>query len=392
MIKEFKVFYGETAATREQLDAIEEIVVEQEIGRAWQARIKIPICIAEDGSWGGENEPAYAEFARVRIEARINEEGDFIPLIDGRITSQDPGMSSEPGASTLTLTVQDDTTLLHRTYAANSFSPGQSASDIATTIFSDAELGGMILTESIDAPPDQNAITQQAGTAMQVLRSLMRQHPQFYAYVLPGTEKGKSDCFFVTLPTTPDPDLPELTVTGKERNISGFNIQRNSNSAAGFEGDSLDMDDLSPRSGTSNSSETAPAEGETATAASPGNTRMRRLPPGTSDHADLSATAKGAADRSSYTVTATGSVLPQAYKKILTPYRMIKARVSNSRYSTNYVIFKVTHMLGRSEYTQSFTVKGNAVTPESGGTSCPAASAAVGGAASVSFSIQGSIF
>ena len=69
MIKEFKVYYGDKPADQAKLDAIEEIVVEQEIGRAWEARIKIPIQISEDGSWAGEKDPAYAEFARVRVEA-----------------------------------------------------------------------------------------------------------------------------------------------------------------------------------------------------------------------------------------------------------------------------------------------------------------------------------
>ncbi len=104
MIKEFKVYYGGTPATQEQLDAIEEIVVEQEIGRVWEARIKIPISIGENGSWDGEDDPAYDEQARVRVEARIGE-GDFIPLIDGRITDQDPGLSAYPGSSTLKGTV-----------------------------------------------------------------------------------------------------------------------------------------------------------------------------------------------------------------------------------------------------------------------------------------------
>src|SRR6185503_14167642 len=120
MIKEFKVYYGGTPATQEQLDAIEEIVVEQEIGLVWEARIKIPICIREDGSWDGEEDPNYAEHARVRVEARIGE-GDFIPLIDGRITGQDPGMSAFPGSSTLVITVKDDTTLLHRAASSESF-------------------------------------------------------------------------------------------------------------------------------------------------------------------------------------------------------------------------------------------------------------------------------
>src|SRR5688572_33293241 len=112
MLKEFKVYYGNKPASQERLDAIEEIVVDQEIRQKWQARIKIPICIAADGSWHGENDKEYREFERVRIEARIGE-GAFVPLIDGRIVDQDPDMSGEPGTSMLTLTVHDDTSILH---------------------------------------------------------------------------------------------------------------------------------------------------------------------------------------------------------------------------------------------------------------------------------------
>lgn len=227
MIKEFKVYYGGAPATKEQLDAIEEIIVEQEIGRVWEARIKIPICISENGSWDGEDDPNYAEHARVRVEARIGD-GGFIPLIDGRITDQDPGLNANPGSSTLTLTVQDDTSLLHREASSESFS-GDSDSDIARSIFEQAALGGEIDVEDTGAPTDPNTVTQRCGTPMQLLRSIMSRRPDFYAYVLPGAVPGTSNCCFKRLPLSPDPALPELVLTGSERNISGFNIRRISN-------------------------------------------------------------------------------------------------------------------------------------------------------------------
>ena len=96
MTKEFRVYYGGTLASREKLDAIEEIVVEQAIGVQWVARIKIPVVIAEDGSWKGEKDPDYKEFGRVRVEARIGN-GDFLPLIDGRIVEQAPDYDATPG-------------------------------------------------------------------------------------------------------------------------------------------------------------------------------------------------------------------------------------------------------------------------------------------------------
>jgi hypothetical protein len=391
MLKEFKVFYGGTPATREQLDAIEEIVVEQEIGRVWEARIKIPICIGGDGSWGGEDDPNYAEQARVRVEARIGE-GDFLPLIDGRITDQDPGLNANPGNSTLTLTVQDDTTLLHREASSESFS-GQSDSDIARSIFGEAAFGGAIEVENTAGPADPNAVVQRRGTRMQLLRSIMSRHPDFYAYVLPGDAPGTSDCCFKRLPESPDPALPELVLTGPERNISEFNLQRMSNRAAVHEGASLNMGDMSVRTASSSSADVVPPAGEGATIAGGSDIRTRRLPPGIGDHTDLQEAAEGAALDSSFTIRAEGSVLPLCYGAILSPYRMVSVSVSNSRYSGNYVIFKVTHTLGLSEYTQSFSLRGNAVSPAAGaGTSAPAAAAAVGGAAAVSFNIQVDIF
>jgi hypothetical protein len=388
MIKEFKVYYGTTPATQEQLDAIEEIVVEQEIGRAWEARIKIPIQISEDGAWAGEDDPAYAEFARVRVEARIGE-GDFIPLIDGRIVDQDPGMNANPGNSMLTLTVHDDTTLLHREAGSEEFPPGSSDSDIARSLLSDAALGGSVEVEETGAPSDPDSVVQRHGTPMQLLRSLMSRHRDYYAYVLPGTAAGTSDCFFKKLPEDPDPALPDLVLTGRDRNILEFNIRRMANRAARYESASLSMSDKSVADSTSESSAVPPAEGEAATAAPSSDVRVRRLPPGSGDHTDPSEAAEGAALNSSFTVSASGSVLPMCYGAILLPYRRLRARVSNSRYSTTYVIFKVTHTLGLSEYTQSFTVRGNAVSPQASvSASVPSPSAAI----AASFNVQVNIF
>lgn len=388
MTKEFKVYYGETPATQEQLDAIEEIVVDQEIGRAWEARISIPIQIAEDGSWSGEDDPAYAEFARVRVEARIGD-GDFIPLIDGRIVDQDPGMSSNPGNSKLTLTIHDDTTLLHRETRSESFPPGQSDSDIAQSLMSDAALGGRVEVDATGAPTDPDSVVQRHGTPMQLLRALMARHRDFYAYVLPGSAPGTSDCFFKKLPDDVDASLPDLVLTGPDRNISNFNIQRMANRAARYEAASLSMSDKSVADSSSDSTTVPPAEGEASTAAGETDVRVRRLPPGTADHTDVSEAAEGSALNSSFTVRAEGSVLPLCYDAILSPYRRVRAHVSNSRYSSTYVIFKVTHTLGISEYTQSFSVRGNAVTPAASlSASVPSASAAVAAA----FNVQVDIF
>jgi hypothetical protein len=228
---------------------------------------------------------------------------------------------------------------------------------------------------------------------MQLLRAIMWRHPDFYAYVLPGEAPGTSDCCFKRLPETPDPSLPELVLTGPDRNISGFNIRRLSDRATVHEGASLNMGDMSISTARSSSADVVPQEGEGATMAGEPDIRTRRLQPGIGDHTDLAEAAEGAALDSSFTIRAEGAVLPLCYGAILLPYRMVPVRVSNSRYSGNYVIFQVTHTLGISEYTQRFSMRGNAVSPATGaGASAPAAAAAVTGAASASFNIQLGIF
>lgn len=391
MDKAFKIIYGTTPATREQLDAIEEIVVEQEVDHAWEARITIPVCIAEDGSWDGENDDAYKQNARVRVEAKIGE-GEWVPLIDGRIVRQQPDYNASPGLSNIVLVVHDDISLL-----ASEPPPGdlgnQSDQDLITALFSIDTIGEPPEIGEFPANPDMEAVNNLHGTRIGMLRELAQRYQGFHAYVLPGDSPGqKSKGYFKKFPDPPATGLPVMYLTGKNQNISRFNIRLNTGRAARFEGASLNMGDKIVAVGSAGYAGTSPAQGESVTSSDPG-IRTMRLEPGETDATDVQAAADAAAAESGYTLSAEGEVLPQCYNAILRPYMMVAARVSNSRYSTDYVIQRVTHTLGRSEYTQSFSLVGNSVSPSaSPSASVPAAAAAVAGAAAVSFNIQVDIF
>ncbi|HEV7642861.1 MAG TPA: hypothetical protein VGO50_02865 [Pyrinomonadaceae bacterium] len=387
MNKEFKVWYGTTLATQEQLDAIEEIVVEQEVGHVWEARIKIPVCVDENGHWEKEDAAAYHEGNRIRVEARIGN-GEFTPLIDGLITSKEPDYNASPGLSAVTLMVQDDSVLLHRNEVSATFR-GQSAAEIVKALFQSASLPEPVV-DVIPAPPDRTVIENQHGTAMDALRYIASRNRDFYAYVLPGASQGTSECFFKQLPTEVDETLAPLFLGGPNRNMSGFSIRQNANRLATFEGPSLNMSDNSPRPGRSEAA--APAEGEPATAVSEETTRNRRLAPGNSDHTDPQEASNRAAATSSFTLSAEGSVRPSCYPSVLKPYKRVPVRLSNSRYSGSYVIFKVTHTLGRSEYTQSFSMRGNSVSPEASTSASAPAPAASAGALAAAFNIQADIY
>jgi hypothetical protein len=387
MNKEFRVYYGDTLATKEQLDAIEEIVVEQEIGYAWEARIRIPVCIAEDGSWHGEDDPEYAEFARVRVEARIGD-GDFVALIDGTIQSQEPELNASPGRSHVTLIVHDDTQLLHREAAYESFS-GQTDSDIVRSIFESAELGESPDVEDTPAGVDSEAVVNRGGTMMEMLREIAGRYGDFHVYVLPGSSVGTSKGCFKKLPAQPDTGLPLAILSGAQRNLAEFRIQRNSGRASRYEAAHLDMSDLSISSASAGPYDSPASSGSAATDGSDDDLRVRRLPPGSGDQTDIETAVSGMAAESGFTLRADGAVMPSVYTAILSPYRMLSVRASNSRYSTDYVISRVVHTLGISEYTQSFSVIGNAVSAAGGlDAGLPAAAAAP----SLDFNVQAGIF
>ena len=387
MNKEFRAYFGGVLASREQLDAIEEIVVEQEIGRAWEARIKIPVCIAEDGSWDGENDPNHAEFARVRIEVRIGE-GDFVPLIDGSIQSQEPDYNASPGLSTVTLVVHDDTIRLHRHAESVSYA-GQSDGEIVSAIFDRAALGEDPDIDTLPDRPDASVVPNQHGTMMQMLRSIAARYTNFHAYVLPGGSVGTSKGCFKCLPDEPDDGLPAMFLGGPRRNISSFRIQRNSDRASRVEGAHLSMSDLSVTTASAGPDDSLTSGRTGATTGDDADLRLRRLPPGTGDLTDLSEAALGMAGESGFTLRAEGSVIPALYEAILSPYRMVSVRVSASRYSTDYVIQKVVHTLGVSEYTQSFTMLGNVVSAsDASDSSAPRAAASLAAV----FNVQMDIF
>lgn len=387
MQAEFKVFYAGKAATKEQLDRIEEIVVEQEIDKAWEARIKIPVCIAEDGSWEGEDDAAYAEFARVRVEARIGE-GEFVPLIEGSIWAQEPDYNAGPGLSAVTLIVHDDSKKLHRKTKSESYA-GQDDGKVVRSIFSAAELGEGPDVDNPPAGPAGHAVLNQPGTMMEMLRSIADRYGNYHAYVLPGATAGKSKGCFKKLPTKPDSGLPIAYLSGPDRNLSEFRIQRNSGRAAKVEGAHLDMSDKKVTTASAGPNDNQSPSNEGATTGQADDLRLRRLQPGIGDHTDLTEAVKGMAEESGYTLSAEGSVIPGVFSAILSPYKMLAVRLSNSRYSTGYVITKVVHTLGISQYSQSFNVIGNTVSIKNGaGPDVPQASASL----TASFNVQVSIF
>ncbi|HBL57103.1 MAG TPA: hypothetical protein DDZ80_00545 [Cyanobacteria bacterium UBA8803] len=352
----YRLFFNNTPATREQIDRVEEITVEQEIDMAWEARMQVPIATDDRGNWTGEDEDFLREFTQVRVEIQVGD-GVFVPLIDGPIVEDGDRMSSEPGQSMKTVVVQDDSVRLNQEDRIFRFD-NLLDHEIASQVFGEVE--AIASTEIEDTPAPSSSLSPvvvQRGTAMQFLRSLSRRQGM-HAYVLPGTEPGQSIGCFKAFPTQPD-GLPPLILLGAERNVAEFTPTNNAQRPARVTGYTLNIADKTVTQRTSDFGR-LDLLGEETTFADEGNAATQILSPRYGDAVDLDQAVAAEALRSSYSTEATGRVLNDTYPAILSPYRVVSVWGANQRRSGNYLIRQVTHSLTRSYYSQTFTLQRNA--------------------------------
>lgn len=359
---EYTVFFDSKQADQVLLDKIDEVKVVQQVDQAWEARVKIPVCVNNDGKWDGEQEAFMRPYNRVRVEVKVGEAA-YVPLIDGPVVGFEGERSTQPGQSIVTIVVHDDTAFLNREDELEFYQKGAD-SDIAREIFSRAkDIKGPIDIDRVPAQPDNpSAVVVQRGTRIEILRSLAGRHRRWHAYVLPDSEPGQSVRAFKKFPEKPD-GLAPLVLLGPERNLASFNATNNHSEPRDVTASTLQIKKKNIVTKTAKYSEVALIGTE---AANKDNRKRStyRLRPGQNDSVDLDSAVQGELDRSSYSIVATGSVIPFCYDSVLSPYRAVDVVISDSPYSSTYIITKVEHNLTRSVYTQSFSAMSNSLSKD----------------------------
>ena len=353
---EYRLYFNNTPATREQLDRVEEIVVEQAVDMAWEARLKVPIGTDAQGEWTGEADSIFADFTPVRVELKVGDSG-FVPLIDGPVVGRDDQTNTEPGQGMMTVVVQDDSVFLNREERLFRFDD-QLDHEIAAALFE--EIAQITETEIETTPAPTSQLTPavaERGTAMTLLRSLARRQG-LHAYVLPGTAPGESIGCFKAFTTEPS-SLPPLRLTGPERNLAMFSPNEDAQRPASGTTYSLSLFSKNVTQRTSSFSDLN-QQGPETSFTDEANTATQILSPRYGDSVDLDRLVAGEAERMSYDAQVRGSVLGSYYQGILRPYLVVSVQGVNARRSGNYLIASVTHTLSRFDYTQDFSLMRNA--------------------------------
>lgn len=357
-LAEFRVYFGDTAANREQLDLIQEIRVDQAIGMATEAEVKLALTTDDAGVWSSMGEDFTQPFARIRVEVKIgddSDEGEFVALIDGPIVGQRFELGAGPGESTLALVVHDDSVLLNREETVALYE-AMTVDQIVQQLYSDAGL-----TPEVDSVPDAgSALTRfvvQRGTAMQLVRELARRHGMF-AYVKPGDTAGLSTGVFQRPVLTPGA-LPGLLLMGTDRNIDNFSVQfdalRPLTAAAG----NVSASDKTALSSRATAAE-VDALGATPAHALVAPAGVALLARTREETNDLDAATQAAVDLSSFAYSATAEVDAERYNTVLAPHQVISVAGAGAYLSGDYLISRVTHEISDDAYRQKFTLRRNA--------------------------------
>jgi hypothetical protein len=375
----YRVYFGERPAEKEELDRIEEIVVEQEMDMAWEARIRLFQCLDEGGRWHHRGDDLARPFSRVRIELKSGDAG-FVPLIDGPVASYDTAMDSQPGRSSVTVVVRDDSVLLNREEGTEVFE-NRKDEDVARAVFGRFAQIGTVRVETTGAA---QRVAVRRGTPMQFLRELARAH-EFHAYVLPGEVRGQSVGCFLPDPAAPG-TLPPLVLMGADRNLADTQVSEDSEGPQRTQARTLTLTDQRIVSTEAHTQDLAlmrplPPVAEDQSA-------LRQLPPQANDREDPEQRARAETRRASYAFRISGRVVPGCYDAVLAPYQKVRVQAANTPYSGDYLLTKVTHRITPSIYTQQFEAKGDSRSePEP-----PPAGAAGPGGVSLSFSASLSLF
>jgi len=380
----YRLFVNNQPAEQNLLNRIESITVDQAMDKAWEAQFQVPLCVDRQGQWSGEDEEFAQGFSRLRVEIKIRDDQEFVPLIDGPVVGVTSNMVYSPGQSQMTVIVHDDSTWLARESRVRRFE-NKTDDQVARLLFADVPEIGEKDTDPVPPPREQPYAVVQRGTAMNLLRELASRN-HMHAYVLPGDRPGQSRAFFKRLPATHD-GLADMVLMGADRNVLSFGPRINSLGPSRSRGSSLSLADRSIENQQSRLSDLQLMGDEPLV--DEGDAAEDLLLPGRGESMDLRHALEMQMDRSAMNLEAEGRVLCPGYPDVLRPYRVVNVRGANGRLSGPYTLTKVVHRLTRSDYTQTFTGVRNAV---SGGSQSHANPGSGGLSANTSINVSGSIF
>jgi hypothetical protein len=271
-------------------------------------------------------------------------------------------MTGDPGQSSITVRVQDDTDELERDRAPRTFGAERTLPEVVRELIGDrTHLEEAHIDEPEETPEERHApneLTMGGGTSVyDYLRGLADDNGK-YIYVLPGARGGRSQLHFRRLPEPSGDRAPELILAGPERNIESLDFSTSSNRPGRAVSRSINIRERTVETRTVTLSNRTGAGSEVgADEEIEVHLTPRQIAAVGPDQA-----AAATLERLGYVIRGDGAVEGRCYAGVLQPYSYVDVRGVNQRLSGTCLIYSVTHRLSRAGYRQDFTLWRNTLT------------------------------
>jgi phage protein D len=351
----YKLEIGGQRASKELLDAVQSLEVEEHADLADMVRLRVNVAQRDDGGgWTLLDEGIFSRLANLKVAAAVDG-GRPEPLIDAYVVDVRVALSHEPGASRVDVVAMDATALMNLEEKVRSW-PDQSDSSVASTIF--GEYGFTTDVEDTSAVRQEaEHTTMQRGTDMQLLKQLAQRNG-YECYVEVTGSGGTAGHFH--RPRLDEQPQGVLNVgMGPASNVDAFSARNDmlGPTTAAVQGVETTSTDAQP---ADSSSVEGTALGSTPTV---GGDRPRKVllsGTGLSDAGDLQTLAQAVVDRSSWAVTAEGRVNGAVYGGAIKAKRPINVRGAGAELSGTYYVELVLHTFTSEGWIQSFRLRRNA--------------------------------
>jgi hypothetical protein len=301
--------------------------------------------------------PTLRPFSRVVLQVAFG--GAPQVLMDGVITHRELMPSAAPGGGTLTVTGQDVSVMMDLE-EKNVEHPAQAENVIATLLISSASYSAygliprVVAPALVDTPAATERVPVQRGTDLAHLNRMAARFG-FVCYVLPGPRAGSNTVYWGP-PVRAGVPQPALNVDlGAETNVEHITFRSDGLAPTRISGTVQDRATDQAVVVRSAASLRPPlsAQPDWLTLPSVRTTLIR--------DSGLTATqalarAQGAADASTDSVTATGTLDALRYGALLTARGLVGLRGAGFTHDGLWYVSRVGHRIRRGEYTQDFTL------------------------------------
>jgi len=345
------------AASPEVLAAVQRIEVEDHASLADMMRLRLAVGVREDGSgWTVVDDNLFQRLANLRLTVSV---GASLrePLLDACVIETTARFANQPGESMLEVVAMDPSVLMNLEEKVRPW-PDMSDSDIASAIY--GEYGFDVDVESTEPTRQEVDVTSiQRGTDFQFLRQLAARNG-YEVFVETDPRDGTAKGHFHAPRLNQEPQAVLSVNLGEGTNVNSFEARYDMLRPTEAQAAGLGVKDQSDQTSQTQGGEQAGLGSQT-TLPTDRPRRVLLSQTGLSQAGELQTLAQAVLDDSAWAIVAEGDLHTMAFGKILRAKRPVLVRGAGRQFSGTYYVERVLHSLSGDSYTQTFSLRRNAL-------------------------------